>query len=161
MPFLVKMQVAKAVTFLRTQILSLMSRVKDSSAPRCAKTKAAWTRVVLVTFMESRAEYPNRQAESGVLLSGLGRWRKALSSLCLSEMGWLTSVLWGLVPGQSWGKHKKQNVRMDSLVPVGVRRGERAVLLSCSWVLEVASCEVTVQTRCWKPVSTPPKFLQK
>lgn len=41
-----------------------MSRVKAPSAPRCAKTKAAGIRVPLVAFMGSRAENPNRQAES-------------------------------------------------------------------------------------------------
>jgi len=37
--FLVKMQVA--VTFLKTQILSLVSGVNDPTVPRCAKTQAA------------------------------------------------------------------------------------------------------------------------
>lgn len=41
-----------------------MSRVKDPSAPRCAKTKAEGIGVPLVAFMGSRAENPNRQAES-------------------------------------------------------------------------------------------------
>lgn len=126
-----------------------MSRVKDPSAPRCAKTKAEGIGVPLVAFMGSRAENPNRQAESrfeemeeGTQLSVFLSVRRAGSQ----------------VSREAWCRGRAEATprsRTCSWIPW--------CLLLCG-VVEVQPHEAAPE--CWKwhvekSVSTPPKFLPK